>query len=273
MNNSNISAVTEWWNDNNGLLMYYHSQTFVERISWFGEEGFLSFPVLIPMWYVRDLIVLVMLSPLIYWAVQKKLFLIIVLIIYVSGVYPFIPGLSPSPLLFFSTGMFLSIKGYGLIDSLRRYRYPAYAIFVALWIILIPLAGYRTAEGSYFYPFFIISGVVSILSIISFYVTKEELLNQENRFMSIFRKNENKCFFIYAAHTLIQPYVCSILDKMCMIITNNVDVSTIPFAEQYPVLLIGCYIVKMLIVISLCIIFYNLIQRYTPKFCRILNGR
>ena len=57
----------------------------------------------------------------------------------------------------------------------------------------------KYGKGSYFYPFFIISGVVSILSIISFYVTKEELLNQENRFMSIFRKNE-KNVSLYMLH-------------------------------------------------------------------------
>ena len=253
--------------------MYYHSQTFVERISWFGGEGLFSFPALIPMWYVRDLMVLVMLSPLIYWAVQRKIFLVIVLVMYVTGVYPFIPGLSPSPLLFFSSGMFLSIKGYGLIDTISRYRYPAYAVFIVLWIILIPLAGYRTAEGNYFYPFFIISGVVSVINIISFYVKKEELAYKSSRVLSFFRENEDKCFFIFAAHTLILPYIRGILNKTCHVITNCVDVSAITFADQHPILMVVCYMAKMLIVISLCILFCGLIQKYTPKLHRVLTGR
>jgi len=253
--------------------MFYHARTFVERINWFGSEGLFSFPILVPMWYVRDLIVLVMLSPLIYWAVQRKLFFIILLSIYITGVYPFIPGLSPSPLLFFSSGMFLSIKGYGLIDTISRYRYPAYAVFIVLWIILIPLAGYRTAEGNYFYPFFIISGVVSILNLISFCVTKEGMLRKENKIMSFFRKNEDKCFFVFAAHTLMLPYISAILNRIVRYITNDIDVSTVAFANHYPVILIVYYIIKIFVAIILCITCSWLMQQYIPKFHKVLTGR
>ena len=156
---------------------------------------------------------------------------------------------------------------------MQRYRYPAYAIFISLWIILIPLAGYRTTEGNYFYPFFIISGVVSIINFLSFYVKKEEVLRKENKIMSFFRNNEDKCFFVFGAHILMLPYINTILNKIVRYFTNNVDVSTITFANQYPVLLIMCYIIKILVAIILCMICSCLIQRYIPRLHKVLTGR
>lgn len=45
-----ISRIVEWWDGHNGILMYYHADSMVERINWLGGEGMFSFPILVPMW-------------------------------------------------------------------------------------------------------------------------------------------------------------------------------------------------------------------------------
>lgn len=273
LNNVEGSVLTDWWHNNHGILMYYHAKSFVERINWFGGEGLLSFPILVPMWYVRDLIVLLLLAPLIYWTIQKKTYFLIIVIIYVTGLYPFVPGLSPSPLLFFSVGAFLSVKGYSLTGSIRQYRYPVYVVFAVLWIILVPLGGYRTVKGNYFYPFFIMAGVVSIINFFSHFVVKEEEAVNRNKLLAFFRDNENSCFFIYAAHVLVLPYFSNAIKKICLIITNDIDVQTVSFADQHPVLLIVCYLLKIVMVIVFCILCSRFLQLYMSRVYSLLTGR
>lgn len=270
---SDGTLLSDWWNQNNGPLMIYHADTFTERINWLGGEGLFSFPILVPMWYIRDLMVLIILAPIIYWGGQKIFYFPIILMVYITGVYPFVPGLSPSPLLFFSIGAFLSLKGYGLTESIRKYRKPAYVVFFVLWIILVPLAGYRTVEGNYFYPFFIMAGVVSIISIMSHFVEKEASDENENKFLSIFRNNEDGCFFIFAAHVLLLPYISKAVIKTCAIITNNNIVETVAFANQHPLLLIVCYLLKIAVVIVICLYCSRLLQRYLPYVLFLLTGR
>jgi len=254
--------------------MYYHADTFVERISWFlGGEGLFSFPILVPMWYVRDLIVLLMLSPIIYWVARKRIYFLLILVVYITGIYPFIPGLSPSPLLFFSVGAYLSLKEYGLTESFRKNRYFVYAVFIILWIILVPVAGYRTVLGNYFYPFFIMSGVISIINIVSYFVEKEVKEGKDYKVLSLFRGNEGACFFIFAAHMILLPYFSKPIMKICTIITNDSVVSTIAFADQHPILLIVCYLIKIATVIVFCLYCSCFLQRYAPTIHRLLAGR
>lgn len=274
LNKLDGSVLSEWWYKNNGLLMYYHADTFVERISWFfGGEGLFSFPILVPMWYIRDLIVLLMLSPIIYWVARKRIYFLLILAVYITGIYPFIPGLSPSPLLFFSVGAYFSLKGYGLTVSIRKYRYSVYAVFFILWIILVPMAGYRTVQGNYFYPFFIISGVISILNIVSYFVEKEENEGNGYKLLSLFRDNESTCFFIFASHIILLPFFSKTIMKIGSIIANENIMPTIVFADQHPMLLIVCYLTKIAAVIVFCLCCSQVLQKYTPKIHRVLVGR
>lgn len=82
-------------------------------------------PVHTPFWFIRDLIVLVVLSPLSYFFFKKKIIGQIVmgtlLILYVGHLLPTIPGFSISGLLFFNLGCWLAIgKGKYLMRSLSK---------------------------------------------------------------------------------------------------------------------------------------------------------
>ena len=65
-------GIVDWYNDHNGILMYYNASDFIERINWFGGNGMFSFPILIPMLYIRDLLVLSILSPVLYFFLCKQ---------------------------------------------------------------------------------------------------------------------------------------------------------------------------------------------------------
>lgn len=75
-------------------------------INWLGQPVIGSGPLNYPLWYIRDLIVVVLLSPVIYFCIKKmkQWFLIIMLFFYFSGIWPQLPGFSATAILFFGWG-------------------------------------------------------------------------------------------------------------------------------------------------------------------------
>ena len=82
---------------------------------WVFNDG--PYPVDAPLWFVRDLMVVILFAPLIYRILSRRWGGIAVLII---GVCWFlnagfeIPGISSVSFFFFSTGAWLAIRGYDL---------------------------------------------------------------------------------------------------------------------------------------------------------------
>ncbi len=102
-------------------------------------------PIAIPFWFVRDLMVTMLLSPIIFFGV--KLFIIFggkrplvryvlfVAVIFGIGYCPSLPGLNPDAWLFFGYGAYYGIKKKEFIVAMLPYAFPAFILLV-LTIIL-----------------------------------------------------------------------------------------------------------------------------------------
>lgn len=280
-----LQGIIDWWNDHNGFLMYYHAESFSERVNWLGGEGLFSFPILVPMWYIRDLIVLCILSPVVYGLLCRNrkrwgyITLFIMAFLYISAIYPFIPGLSPAPLLFFSVGAYLSLNGYSIATAFKKFRIIAFFSFVALWIILIPLAGYRTKTGNWFYPWFIIAGVITIFNLFALLIkgnNKDVVLSEictSGKILKFCLKHEADVFFIFAAHSILLPYIDKILMKGCRFAVGDTTATILAFSECHPLLFVICYLLKIIITIALCILISKNINDRLPKTRLLLMGR
>jgi len=86
------------------------------------------------MWFVRDLMVIVLLSPVVYWLVKKTkgFFVLLIALFYVSGVWIDIHGLTSATVFYFSAGAYFSIFGKNLIVELKRFRLPSYLLCACL---------------------------------------------------------------------------------------------------------------------------------------------
>lgn len=89
--------------------MFWDSSIWNERITWFGIKIHKSGPVLLPFWYMRDLMMMVAFSPIIYWFIKKISFLFIVLLLVI---YTFDLSVSWISNTFSSASLFLSIGAY-----------------------------------------------------------------------------------------------------------------------------------------------------------------
>ena len=216
-------------------------------------------PVLLPLWFLRDLIMMVIISPLIYIFIDRtKIFGIIFLwILYYTKIWIIIPGFSSalflSALCYFSLGAFFSINGRTFIESFRKKS--------TLWFIIafISLILSTYFDGSdlkkYFMPVYITSGAISLINIVSY-------LTAENK-LSISTHLSKASFFIYTTHSIVLlDLTQKILDKTFKFIFSSDNFFSLTFK----------YIFAPVICIFSVLIIYNLAKKFTPKVLNILTG-
>lgn len=105
--------------------------------NWLGMDMQLYYPQDIPLWFVRDLMVMLILSPAIHWLIRKggAIYLSVVGLAYWMGVLCCAPGFSSNALFFFSMGAFAAVRGVEPVDWSRKNMKWILPIFVLLWVV------------------------------------------------------------------------------------------------------------------------------------------
>ena len=133
---SNIIIYIEekgWWK------MFWDCNVWAEdRLNWLGYNCPMSGPINLPLWFLRDLIVVTILTPLVYWFVKSfRIYGVLLLgLFYVSGVWFPISGFTVTTVFFFSLGAYFSIFGKNVVEELKRFKIVAYLLaFVLLFVV------------------------------------------------------------------------------------------------------------------------------------------
>ena len=163
------------------------------QIDWLGNENWMTAPANMPLWFLRDLMVVSLLTPIIYillkrfgWYVMTPLTLL-----YLSGLGAFaIPGLSMYSMFFFSLGAFVSIRKVDLVTAMLHYETIAYA--ASLLLAGLMMVSYGTSIFSSLMLCFRITGAVSVFCL------AKRLLSSTNR--CIPKIVADSSYLIYLAH-------------------------------------------------------------------------
>ena len=96
-------------------------------------------PANMPLWFLRDLMIVSLLTPIIYIGVKKLGYWLFVLLlpIYLTGIWAIQPGLNPYAICFFTLGAFLSIREMNLIDTCLKLEKSAYTLTIVLALVMI----------------------------------------------------------------------------------------------------------------------------------------
>ena len=97
-------------------------------------------PANMPLWFLRDLMIVSLLTPIIYIGVRKLGYWLFVLLlpIYLTGIWAIQPGLNPYAICFFTLGAFLSIREMNLIDTCLKLEKSAYTLTIVLaWVMIL----------------------------------------------------------------------------------------------------------------------------------------
>ena len=176
----NMSIFWAFWN------------TAGKQIDWFGNEQLMTAPANMPLWFLRDLMVVSLLTPIIYILVRRLGYwlMAVLTVLYLLGVCAFIPGLSAYAVFFFTLGAFLSIRKMDLVENLKQFEWPAYGLSVILGVAM--MITYSTPVFSSLMLCFRLTGAIAV-----FCLATRILSATDKRLPSAVCKST---YFIYLAH-------------------------------------------------------------------------
>ena len=218
-----------------------------------GGQFSASSPFLVPLWFLRDLMVVTLCSPLLYYILKKTRFMgiLFLTIFYITGTSIHIPGFSCMAFCFFSIGAYMKIFNDSIYNVTYDYRYYIAIIAVVLWLICTLYDGHHTKIGNIIYPFYVLFGFITLLNISSFIVNKS--------LMPIPAYLSKASFFIYLSHTIIiLPFFSSIAVKV--------------FGDHNPFLMSVSYLLVPTATIFVCLFMYFLLRVFLPSLCGVLTG-
>jgi len=232
-----------------GVFGHYNPNE-MEIVSWSHILDWFRIPVDFPLWFIEDLIFMVLISPILYFIIKylKVMALVILLLIYAS---PWCPVyISMKSIFFFSLGAWCSLSDFDVLHFCRKFRIPGNIFAAGTLLLAIFTNDLPCHEWTQrlFFPF----GIISFLNVI------DTIIEGRASVQSALNKLSASVFFIYAAHEI---YILGWTKGFCLRI----------FGESMPAMYLRYFLVPI-IVIVVCYWFFLVLQRSMPRTMSILCG-
>lgn len=227
----------------------YPTEQFTINIDYIFWEG----PINYPLWYLRDLIVIIIVSPILFYFLKytNYLGLICIYIIYLFYHSVIFPGLSMKSIFYFSVGIYLATRQIDFLAVTSKSKSLIYIIstILLLYCVLSNDSPYRELYSRLFLPL----GVMSMVNIFTSLYKYEKVRH-------ILLKLSSSTFFIYAIHEIF--------------IINWIK----GFIYRYEILSTGIgkiitYFIGPILCVAICLLLFQLMLEYFPKTLYILTGQ
>ncbi len=209
-------------------------------------------PISLQFWFIRDLMIIVIISPIIYYLIKKFKSLIMFSfgILWYFRYWPSINFLDNdiTALFFFCLGAYFSINKKNLVLEFRKIflisvmSYPVFA--------LADLLTKETHFNIYIHNIGILIGIVFFFNIATFLLEKKYV--KVNTFLT------SASFFVFAFHEPCQMFLIKILFKT---IQPNNDF-----------MLTFLYFLAPTIIILITLVLYYYLGKFFPKFTKFITG-
>ncbi|MFD2598317.1 acyltransferase family protein [Sphingobacterium corticis] len=209
-------------------------------------------PVNFPLWYLRDLIVMILLSPVIFYFLKYlgKIGLAALFFIYITRIESDIPGISSTALFFFGLGSYFGIYKINMLN---------WSINIGKWalsfaFIFLLIATYYTAQdqNEFWIRLYAVFATAGLLYLGNKIYDKPHLRTRLLQLAEV-------CLFIYVTHLIyILNWLKGGLEKLSSVITG-------------PILLIAYFAIPFICVLII-IALYKMAKQYIPKALGISLG-
>lgn len=210
-----------------------------------------SMPIDFPLWYIRDLMVVVLFSPLIYKLVKNGIVLVAVLgfLWFVFDIE--LIGIEVTGVFFFSLGAYFAVNKIDIVRAISPMRIVIPITIIAVASIIIDMTTRGIVYHHLIHKFTILMGIIMV------FMCAVNVVKSEKHIDLIYRLAP-ATFFVYALHGL---YVATLRKGLCMVLqpTSNVAV-------------VGTYVLSIILTILLGLICYHILKRFCPCMCKLLNG-
>lgn len=221
--------------------------------------GAVSAPVLLPLWFVRDLMLAVLLSPLVWWLL-RRLGAVVPLLLGVAchlDLWPNFCGVSLSGLFFFSLGAAFSVPRGGSAAGGQRDVIAATRLLFVPALVAVPLTlGLKVLcpDGT---PF--VTGVSQPLYVFSAMIVAVHAADRLTRRRVPSALLAGSSFFLYAAHAIVLRPITRVVSGWAL--ERN-------FAVQVA-LYLGCAAAA----VGICLLAYAVISRWCPRLGAPFTGQ
>ncbi len=213
-----------------------------------------GFPISQPLWFIRNLMVVVVSTPLIHFLLKKtKYYLIVVLgfFWFLSHYYGIKTYDFDVAFLFFSWGAYMSIFQKDMITIFNRFFKSSVFLYVTLGLSYIIVANHCPEFKIFIKKLNVVIGLIFAYNLSSWLLLHNKC--DVNSFLS------SSSFFIYVAH----GHIARIILKLLYIF----------FKPASSLSLLAVHLLTVLITITVLLSTFYLLKSYTPKLLNILTGR
>lgn len=176
-------------------------------------------PVALQLWFLRDLMLVVLVSPLICWLIRKikGIFIFFLGIVWILEIRMGISQMFITASFFFSLGAYFAIfkKDFAMVFKELNY------ITLPLWIVLMAICVYydgdNTQVGFFFFNPMVLSGVSAVIGITALILSKENK-NKCCLGNEIIRFAADNSFYIYVSHGFLGLF----LANKCIGVLDNI---------------------------------------------------
>lgn len=231
------------------LLVDYNATDYL-NIFWDYKDGM---PICYQFWFIRDLIIIVILSPIVYNFIKyTKIYGITILgMLWIVDLWFDIVSFSIESFFFFSLGAWFSMNRKDFTKVVSSLRWTSTMAYIVLIVINTYLWYYKITSYNYLHNVGIIIGMITIISWTAFKVENKKI--KPNTFLSA------SSFFVYAYHAT----PTALLIKFYMKVTTN-------YISEFT-MIIG-YLVIPFIIVSIGVGIYAILHRYLPSFTALITG-
>lgn len=206
-------------------------------------------PICYQFWFIRDLMIVVIFTPLIYYFIKycKILGIVAIGVFWLFNLLPSIPGFSTMSFFFFSFGAWFSVNKHNFITYFSPIRLAATFVYLVLLILNVWL---DSKDFYYLHNIGIIVGLIAVVSWVSYGVSKECLRNNDLL--------TGSSFFVYAYHGIPLAFVVKYWMQ-----------HSLPLSEE--VMLTGYFLIPSFVV-ALGVGIYALLRKCLPNFTNVITG-
>lgn len=244
-----FADILNYFGDKGYLEMFWNCNTWPGEVNAFGELLQNTGPILLPFWYIRDLIVMCLLAPVVYFFCKIKYSWLLLFVAYVLSVKINIFGVQMLGVFFYSAGAYVAIHGVDIINLCRKLS----AVFIPLSIFLtfsgILYVEQKSPWQIVLFNMYLLIAIIAVLAITE-KIVDGRTLNKSLPQMS---------FFVYASHPLLILYLSELLLSRLL-----------PWG--LPIIKTVNYLLAPLLATIVCCLIYIIMKRYFHSALNLLTG-
>ena len=277
-------VVKAWVDDHGGWVgLYWNAKSLgIGQVDIWGHPAHTTVPILLPFYFIRDLIVVDLFTPLFHFLLRSRdgrvslyaiVSMVLLAFLYLTQTSFMIPGFTAEAFFFFGWGAFLSLNRFELPNVFYARRWPIAIITLVLFIAMICSGYLYSRTGRMIYPFFIVFEVMTMINLLAWMVRRSYSSPFWAKIKNGSIRWQDATFLIFALHFFILKDVFKLLNRVGGALTGFYDVRMMEMANRYPHIVIMNYLLRVVIIVAICMFVYVILRKFLPRVCGILCGR